>query len=82
MVDNFDRTPMSTGNWFITQLVLGIPLVGLIMLFVWGFGTSGYLGRRNFCRAGLIWLLIFVVIGVIGGILSSILGGPNLQQTY
>ncbi|MEZ4859968.1 MAG: hypothetical protein R3C14_01605 [Caldilineaceae bacterium] len=53
-----DNTVMTTGDWFVTQLILAIPLVNIIMLLVWGFSSSGNLNRRNFCRATLIWAAI------------------------
>ena len=36
--------PISVGEWIITTIILAIPIVGFIMLFVWGFGsnTSSY----------------------------------------
>ena len=68
----FDTTPMTMGEWVITLLIMCIPCVNIIMCFVWGFGSTGNLNRRNFCRAQLIfiavavvlYLLIFVVIGI------------------
>ena len=70
--------PLSTGEWFVTLLVLALPLVGLIMYFVWGFG-AGNVSRRNFCRAALIWLgigaalalLTFIGILIFGGTLAA-----------
>ena len=35
--------PMSTGAWFLTLLVLAIPLVNVIMYLVWALGV----GNRN-----------------------------------
>lgn len=52
--------PMSLGEWIITLIVLGIPCVGFIMMFVWGFG-QGNTSRKNYCRA----MLIFMVIGIV-----------------
>lgn len=56
--------PMSMGEWLITMIVLAIPCVGIIMMFVWGFGT-GNTSRKNYCRAMLIFALIGVVLSVI-----------------
>ena len=39
--------PMGLGEWLITMIVLAIPCVGLIMMFVWGFG-EGNVSRRNY----------------------------------
>ena len=66
--------PLSTGEWFVSLLVLGLPLIGLVMYFVWGFG-DGNLGRRNFCRAVLLWFAVIMCLGIIGLIAFIILGG-------
>jgi ABC-type Fe3+ transport system permease subunit len=73
--------PLSTGEWFVTLLILALPIVGLVMYFVWGFSTTGNVSRRNFCRAALIWLAIgvglalltMVAILVFGGTLAAVL---------
>jgi len=66
-----ESAPVSLGDWFVTLLILWIPLVGLIMLFVWGFSDGTHPSKRNFCRAYLIWMLIGIVIFV----LFLIMGG-------
>lgn len=73
--------PLSTGEWFVTLLILALPIVGLVMYFVWGFGTDGNVSRRNFCRAALIWLAIglglaaltMIAILIFGGTLAALL---------
>ena len=57
--------PMSVGEWLLTMLVLAIPCVNLIMLFVWGFGSSEKKSRANYCKAQLIWMVIWTVILVL-----------------
>ncbi len=68
MYDNYSDDPryevMSVGSWFITLLILAIPIVNIIMYFIWAFG-NGNVNRKNFCRAGLIFMLIAVVLSVI-----------------
>lgn len=66
--------PLTTGEWFVTLLVLGLPLVGLVMHFVWGFGP-GNASRRNFCRAVLLWLAIMTALGLLALIAFLIFGG-------
>lgn len=66
-----ESAPVSLGDWMITMLILCIPLVGIIMLFVWGFADGTHPSKRNFCRAYLIWVLIGIVIFV----LFLIMGG-------
>ena len=58
----FDTSPMSVKDWFLTLLILAIPLVNLVMYLAWAFGSYGNLNRRNFCRAGL--LMFAVAIGI------------------
>jgi len=66
-----DTAVMSTKEWVVTYLIMMIPCVGLIMAFVWGFGGSGNLNRRNYCRAFLIvigilialYLLLWIILG-------------------
>jgi hypothetical protein len=67
--------PLTTGEWFVTLLILALPIVGLVMYFVWGFGTTGNVGRRNFCRAALIWLGIGLALGILTMIAILIFGG-------
>ena len=68
----FDPRPMSVKDWFFTIFILAIPVVGIVMDFVWAFGSSGNLNRRNFCRASLLWAaiglaIILVLLLVAGG---------------
>lgn len=56
--------PMSLVDWLITLIVLAIPCVGLVMMFVWGFG-QGNNSRKNYCRATLIFAAIGIVLSVI-----------------
>ena len=62
---------VSIGEWLITLLILAIPLVGIIMMFVWAFGSSKK-SKSNFCKATLIWMLIGVIFSIIFG--AAIIG--------
>jgi hypothetical protein len=67
--------PLTTGEWFITLFVLAIPVIGLVMHFVWAFGGGGNAGRRNFCRAVLLWIAVGFCLGLLALIGFFILGG-------
>lgn len=56
--------PLTTGEWFLTILIIALPLIGIVMQFVWAF-SDGNIGRRNFCRASLLWLAIALVLSLI-----------------
>jgi hypothetical protein len=64
MSEDNNTRPLSTGEWFLTLFILGIPLVGIVMYFVWAFG-AGNVSRANFCRAGLIWLAIGITLAML-----------------
>jgi len=53
---------MSIGEWFVTLLISGIPLIGLIMLFVWGFGSNPNTVKANWAKATLIWYGIAIIL--------------------
>ncbi len=75
---NNQSRDVSIGDWVVTMIVLAIPLVGFIMLFVWGFGGGTPKSKSNFCKATLIMSLIGIAIsivlmfaGVFAGIFAS-----------
>jgi hypothetical protein len=60
-----NEKPMSVGDWFVTLLILAIPLVNIIMYLVWAFSSGVNLNKQNFCRATLIWMAIGIVIYIV-----------------
>lgn len=62
-MENESNAPVvKTGEWVVTYLITAIPLVGLIMLFVWAFGGSANVNKANWAKAAL--LLAAIVIGI------------------
>jgi hypothetical protein len=53
--------PVSLGDWIITFILMAIPLVNVIMLFVWGFGDTNP-SKANWAKASLIFMLIGIII--------------------
>ncbi|MBQ7973189.1 MAG: hypothetical protein IJ291_07025 [Lachnospiraceae bacterium] len=75
-----DPNTVSTADWFWSMLLLCIPLVNLIMLFVWAFGSSKP-SKRNFGKAYLIWMLVGIGISLLIGlivVLVMIVTGASL----
>lgn len=68
---------ISTGSWFVTILITAIPLIGIIMLFVWGFSDATNPNKKNWARAALIWVAIAIVINILMfiGMVGSMNGG-------
>ncbi len=61
-----DTSPLSLGSYAGMLVLSMIPLVNLIMFFVWGFGSQN-LNRRNFGRAALIIIAVIIVLNIIFG---------------
>lgn len=53
---------VSVKSWLGTLALLIIPVVNIILLFVWAFGGDTNLNRRNFAKAQLI--LMAIIIGL------------------
>ena len=60
-----DHAPVSVGNWVLTYLLMCIPLVNIVLLFVWAFGGNTPVCKSNWAKASLIWLLIGIVIWIV-----------------
>ncbi|WP_281889801.1 hypothetical protein [Paenibacillus sp. YYML68] len=77
---------ISVKDWMITMLILMIPLVNLIMLFVWAFGGGASPSKANFAKANLIWaaigitlyILVFIVFGA--ALLGNLENLQNMQE--
>lgn len=70
---------MSVGSWVLTIFLSGLGIIGIILLFVWGFSDSTPTAKKNYARAMLIWqaiaigLVIIFYIGMFGCVAA--LGG-------
>jgi hypothetical protein len=74
------RHEVSIGEWVVTILIASLPLIGLIMLFVWAFGDGTNPSKKNWAIATLIWFAIAIVLAILffvifGAILASMFGG-------
>lgn len=74
------RNEVSIGEWMITLLITALPLIGLIMLFVWAFGDGTNLSKKNWAISMLIWYAIGIVLVILffvifGAIIASMFGG-------
>ncbi|MDU0202883.1 MULTISPECIES: hypothetical protein [Paenibacillus] len=69
---------LSVKDWMITILLMAIPIVNIVLLFVWAFSKNENPSKSNYAKASLIWAaiglvlyLIFVVI-LFGTVMSSL----------
>ncbi len=71
---------MTVGKWLLTIFLTSLGIIGLVLLFVWGFG-DGPKARQNYCKAMLIFwgisvvlsfILVIFYIGIFGAIIGEI----------
>lgn len=78
-----DTPPLPTKSYVLMNLLMCIPIVNIVLLFVWSFGRVDNENRRNWARGKLIWtavsialwtiallLLLFVFTNVLPGVIG------------
>lgn len=67
-----ESTTIKTTDWIITFIILMIPIVNIIMLFVWAFGSGTEPSKANFAKASLVFFAIsialYLILGVVVGV--------------
>lgn len=78
-MDQNQAPVVSFKEWMISILLLALPIVNIVMLFVWAFGGSANPSKANFAKASLIWAAIGIVltIALYSTILAAIMAGYN-----
>jgi len=67
MENNEQQAPvMSLKEWVIAIIISSVPLVGLVMLFVWAFSGSGINeNKKNWAKALLVIQLVCIILVVL-----------------
>jgi len=74
-----ERKEVTFGEWFLTLFLMAIPIVNLVLLFVWGFGTNTKASKANWAKASLAWMAIALIFYLI--VFVIVLGiGINLSR--
>ena len=64
-MDQNNAPVIRVGEWIVTILLLAIPIVNLVMLFVWSFGGGVNPNKANFAKASLVWMVIGIVLSIV-----------------
>lgn len=59
-----DQT-VTMGEWFVTGLLMCIPIVNIVMMFVWAFGSNTKPSKANLFKLSLLISLIMIVLTVV-----------------
>jgi hypothetical protein len=62
-----NNQPMTVLGWLGTFLVMLIPLVNIVMVFVWAFGSNGNRSRKTFFQAYLIIFIVIIILSIVFG---------------
>jgi hypothetical protein len=54
--------PLSLGDWIVTFILLAIPIVNLVMLFVWALSGGTHPSKKTYAQASLILSLVGIVL--------------------
>ena len=49
-----NNSVITTGEWFITKVLMLIPIVNIILLIIWAFNKKENLNKANWAKATLI----------------------------
>lgn len=66
----------TTSEWVLNLFLVAIPVLGLILLLVWAFGSKTAPSKKNWARANLVWLLIGIFIAIVLTVVAIALGIP------
>lgn len=66
----------SLGPWMLTIFLASLPIVGIVMLLIWSFGSGTSPAKSNWAKATLLWMLIVIgiyllLIVLTGGLILS-----------
>lgn len=64
------------GAWMLTIFLTSLPIVGVVMLLIWSFGSGTSPAKSNWAKATLLWALIAIgiyllLIVLTGGLILS-----------
>ncbi len=56
---------VTIGEWIITYLLMMIPIVNIVLIFIWAFGSGTKTSKANWAKATLIFMAVSVVLGIL-----------------
>lgn len=70
---------VSIKEWLLTNLIMMIPLVNIVMMLVWAFGSNTNPNKANYFKATLI---LFAIVMVIYLVLAVVFFGSVAANQY
>jgi hypothetical protein len=57
--------PLSLSEWILTLFLTYIPIINIVMLFVWAFSSETHPSKANWAKATLIWLFVGLILALV-----------------
>jgi len=57
-----NQDTLSVGDWMIVLLLISIPVVNIVMLFIWALSSEANETKSNFAKAALIWFVVIIIL--------------------
>lgn len=77
-----DLDLITMGQYLIMFLIMAIPIAGIVMLFIWSFGSEAGPNKKNFARAYLVMMLIAIGISIIMSIVMATIAASLMSTMY
>ena len=73
---------MTVKDYILMMIVFAIPIVGIVFMFIWGFGSETPINKKNFARAFLIMAAIGVVLSILLSVIMGALTASMMSNMY
>jgi hypothetical protein len=57
-----NQDTLSLGDWMIVLLLISIPVVNVVMLFIWALSSEVNETKSNFAKAALMWFVVIIIL--------------------
>lgn len=68
---DFTGNDVTMKEWLLAMFIQLVPIVNIVMIFVWAFSKSTKTSKSNFFKAQLVFTLIMSAIAILIAILGS-----------
>lgn len=62
-----NRSEVTLGNWVITLIITMIPILNIVMLFIWSFSRNTNLIKAKWAQAMLILMAVWIILAMFFG---------------
>ncbi|MCL2165508.1 MAG: hypothetical protein FWH55_14245 [Oscillospiraceae bacterium] len=56
---------MRVGEWIVTMLLMLVPILNIVLVFVWAFGSNVNPSKKSYFQAMLIWAAVGVLLSIV-----------------